>query len=78
MHVLQTVTRGADVHGLSYAASGQVANDNRGPTAVYGFTINARDRVAEAQLLGQPVAQYAYNALEQRVDAATVRTKKPD
>lgn len=35
VHFLQTVTRGADVRSLRYAASGQVANDNRGPTAVY-------------------------------------------
>lgn len=64
---VSTVTTGANVRSLTYAASGQVSGDVRDSAHTYGFTINNNGRNAAASLNSSGVGAYLYNAFEQRV-----------
>ncbi|WP_186072330.1 RHS repeat domain-containing protein [Burkholderia gladioli] len=55
---------------FTYAASGQVTQDSRDPSAMYVFNVNANGRNAGASLNGSTVGSYLYNDSGQRVQKA--------
>ncbi|MBI3867402.1 MAG: hypothetical protein HY299_02640 [Verrucomicrobia bacterium] len=64
---LESIQGSGGIRALTYSATGNIENDDRGAAGVFGYGYGSRNRLSALTVGGQVVATYRYNALGQRL-----------